>query len=103
MPFPANNRAPAQLRLLDERITAAIMTLDLDMLLSTLRETGSTMCGVLPVSLLMVTLRKLRQPITPTLLAYGTSADVTGDYRTCVGYAALSFERSEPGSPARKQ
>jgi AmmeMemoRadiSam system protein B len=29
----------------------------------------------------------------PTLLAYGTSADTSGDYRSVVGYAALRYDR----------
>jgi AmmeMemoRadiSam system protein B len=46
--------------------------------------------------MLILALRKFRTAITPALLAYRTSGDITGDYRSSVSYAAISFSAASP-------
>ena len=51
------------------------------------RDTGATICGHLPIAVLLETLGKC----SPQLLQYYTSADIAGGWRNAVGYAAVSF------------
>lgn len=53
-----------------------------------IQETGATICGYLPIMLLMETLSKGKV----NLLQYYTSGDIMGDYRNAVGYAAITIE-----------
>jgi AmmeMemoRadiSam system protein B len=50
-------------------------------------QTGATICGIMPIAALIeaVTAQKAE------LLQYYTSADITGDYSSAVGYAAVAF------------
>ncbi|MCD6386361.1 AmmeMemoRadiSam system protein B [Candidatus Sumerlaeota bacterium] len=55
---------------------------------SYLKETGATICGKNPISLM---LKVLPEDATGKLLKYMTSGDVTGDYDMAVGYAGVVF------------
>jgi AmmeMemoRadiSam system protein B len=58
-----------------------------DAFLSYIDRTGATICGALPIGLLLeaVTAEKIRK------LQYYTSGDIVGDYSSAVGYAAVLF------------
>lgn len=66
---------------LDKDIISAIENLDIESFIS--KASKSTVCGVGPISLLMLLSKKAE------LLKYYTSGDVIRDYDTAVGYAAM--------------
>ncbi len=49
-----------------------------------------TICGFRPITALIQAMKE--REAQPKFLKYGTSADVSGDYRNFVGYASLVFE-----------
>jgi AmmeMemoRadiSam system protein B len=67
-----------------DRITA----LDPQGLYRVVRERHITMCGVIPTTVTLVACRELGAT-TATLMRYMTSAEVSGDVDTVVGYAGL--------------
>ncbi|MBM3998043.1 MAG: AmmeMemoRadiSam system radical SAM enzyme [Planctomycetes bacterium] len=77
----------AENRRLDEMALAAMATLDPRALYDTVIDHGISMCGVLPAVIVMLALRKLDGLHTFERIAYGTSADTTGDRSRVVGYA----------------
>jgi len=94
-PFAADENAGERLRVLDEGAIDAAGTLCADQFLAELRATGSTVCGVEPISLLIETLRLAgrEEEIFQTSLDYQTSGEITGDYTHSVSYAALGYFR----------
>ena len=94
LPFPVDAETPERLRALDQEIIEAIATLDRDRFHAVLRDTGSTMCGYLPVALLMEVLRTNTPDFKQTLLDYQTSGEITSDYAHCVSYAALAYSHA---------
>jgi AmmeMemoRadiSam system protein B len=99
-PFPLDEQTPQKLRRIDDRLMEAIAGLDLPAFHRALRETGSNLCGVLPVTLLICTLRGLTPGIVCHVLDYRTSGEITGSFAHSVSYAAMSFSGS-PRSGAR--
>jgi len=65
------------------------------------QRTGATICGRIPVRLL---LHMLPEKASGQLLNYYTSGDATGDYRNSVSYAAVAFTApGQWGRPAAKR
>ncbi len=85
---PFSSDVPQRLYKLDEDAIKLIKKLDADGLLKYTYETGATICGQLPIALLLRTLEKTKGK----LLQYYTSADIMGDYKNAVGYASILFE-----------
>lgn len=79
-------------RRLDRIALDAMARLDPDLLLEIVTRHGITMCGVLPAVIVMHTLRALGGLDTFREIAYGTSADVTGDPTRVVGYAGVTLK-----------
>ncbi len=69
----------------------ALKTMDAGKLYETVRREQISMCGVLPAVIALDTLRQLGQLQTCEEVAYGTSADVSGDTSRVVGYAGMLF------------
>lgn len=92
-PFPADEYAGERLRDIDEGAIDGAATLCADQFLAELRATGSTVCGIEPISLLLETLRLAGrdEEIFQTTLDYQTSGEITGDYTHSVSYAALGY------------
>ncbi len=92
-PFPVDESTPALLENLDGSVIEAAATLDAAEFLRTLRETGATVCGYDPVSLLLETMALVSEgeEIFQETLDYRTSGDITGDFRQSVSYAALGY------------
>lgn len=65
---------------------------------SYLKETGATICGRNPISLMI---KILPDDAKGKLVKYMTSGDVSGDYDMAVGYAGIVFYR--PGEPQQKE
>jgi AmmeMemoRadiSam system protein B/AmmeMemoRadiSam system protein A len=61
---------------------------DSDGFLNYRRDTGATICGSNPISIL---LSLLPAKFSGKLLSYTTSADLTGDYSDCVSYVSIAF------------
>jgi AmmeMemoRadiSam system protein B len=76
-------------RRLDQIALGAMESLDPARLLETVRRHDISMCGVLPAVIVMETLRQLGKLHRSERVAYGTSADVSGDTSRVVGYAGL--------------
>ncbi len=73
---------------LDSLALGAALRLDPVGLYSTVRELGISMCGVLPMTLALMTALELGAT-NAELAAYSTSGDVSGDYARVVGYAGV--------------
>ena len=72
-------------RLAIERFCA----LDPEGLLTTCRNHGITMCGVVPATVMLIA-AKILGASRASVVRYATSGDVTGDFRQVVAYAALT-------------
>lgn len=81
--------APARLDELLDRAWAAIQKLDTDALFRHKNETGDTICGFLPIAVLLSTLPD--REVTPFRLKSDTSGRITGDYRNSVSYMSIAF------------
>jgi AmmeMemoRadiSam system protein B len=95
LPFPVDERTPQQLRSLDQQIIQSMGTLDRSQFQAVLRDTSSTMCGYLPVQLLLELLKTNTPDCQQRTLDYQTSGEITGDYTQCVSYAALAYSRPQ--------
>jgi len=73
---------------LDSLALGAVLGLDPVGLYSVVRETGISMCGVLPMTLGLLIARELGAG-RAELIAYANSGEVTGDFRKVVGYAGV--------------
>ncbi len=69
----------------------AIENLDDEALVKAVKENRITMCGFIPVYMLLVMHKQLRF-MKATLVDYRTSADATGDRSRVVGYAGFIIE-----------
>lgn len=79
-------------RRLDEIALSAVETLDPASLYETVvARHNISMCGVLPAVIVMETLRKLNLLKKCERVGYATSAEVTGDKSSAVGYAGMLF------------
>jgi AmmeMemoRadiSam system protein B len=65
-----------------------VLALDADGLYSVVREEGISMCGVLPTVIVLYAAKALGAR-DATLVKYATSAEVSGDYESVVGYAGV--------------
>jgi AmmeMemoRadiSam system protein A len=94
-PFPADSHVRERLRDLDFGIIEAAGSVDADVCLDHLAATGSTVCGYEPIALLLRTLALSRGgEVFQETLDYQTSADITGDTKHSVSYAALGYYRA---------
>jgi MEMO1 family protein len=72
----------------DLRAIDQLLALAPEGLLETVRADHTTMCGVLPATVLLAAARRLGCT-EAELIRYGNSGDVTGDQREVVGYAGV--------------
>lgn len=86
--LPFSSDIPKRLYELDEGAIKHIKNLDAEGFLNYCFETGATICGQTAIA----TLLKAVKAKGAKLLQYYTSADIIGDYRNAVGYAAIIFE-----------
>jgi AmmeMemoRadiSam system protein B len=75
----------------DKRAIDRILALDPAGLYRTVRDERISMCGVLPVVVMLAAARKLGAEAA-TLVRYGNSGDITGDQSAVVGYAGIVVE-----------
>jgi len=91
LPFPPDEHAPERVRDLDHRVIAAAATLDESRFFQTLQDTGATVCGAAPIALLLAAIRNLAGMNAQRELDYQISAELSGDFRESVSYAALAY------------
>lgn len=65
-----------------------IQELDTDGLYQTVRQNRISMCGIIPVTVMLFAAKELGAT-TGKLIRHTTSGDITGDFKSVVGYAGL--------------
>jgi len=88
VPFPLDGKTRANLENLDMGAVDAIRSLRAETFLEYCRKTGDTICGYLPISLVMAV---LPSDARPHLLKYAVSGDAGNDYSHSVSYVAMAF------------
>jgi len=78
-------------RIKDRYALDAILSLDAEALVKAVRSHRITMCGFLPVYMLLI-MKDVLGISKATLVDYRTSADATGEKERVVGYAGIIFE-----------
>lgn len=76
----------------DKMVLEAVEAMDDALLYSTIEKHGISACGYGPIAAL-ITAAKIIGSKEAKLLCYETSGDVTGDYSSVVGYAAVCFTK----------
>ncbi len=94
---PFRDDIPARLSALDHGAIAPILAHDAAAFDAYCRETSATICGQDPIGLL---LRLLPPTATGRELAYDSSGARTGEYDSCVSYAALAFDAPSASKPS---
>lgn len=91
-PFPADTWVAERLRELDFELIEAAGSLNPALFLDTLQRHDATLCGYLPVSLLLEVLRQLPgEEIFQQTLDYQTSGEITDDFSHSVSYGAMGY------------
>jgi AmmeMemoRadiSam system protein B/AmmeMemoRadiSam system protein A len=93
LPFPPDKEVAEHLRGLDEGAVKQILAKDADGLLAYQADTGITMCGYRPVTLL---LKLLPADAQVERVAYATSGELTGDWMNSVSYVGLAVTGPTP-------
>lgn len=78
-------------RIKDDLAITQIETLDPKGLYETVRDENISMCGIIPTTVALVAARELGAK-KAKLIRHATSGDVTGDYKSVVGYAGLIID-----------
>jgi hypothetical protein len=89
--FPFNRDIKQSMYNLDKKAIEYIEKLQPDKFLAYIGETGATICGYYPITV-MVQLSKIFETHKARLLKYYTSGDVVNNYSSAVGYASIVFE-----------
>jgi len=76
----------------DRMAIDAVLELDDEKLQSVIESSNITMCGYGPASVAIYVAKKLGAEKT-SLLSYKTSGDITGDFSSVVGYAAIAIAK----------
>jgi len=76
----------------DRMAIDAVLGLDDEKLQSVVESSNITMCGYGPTSVAIYVAKKLGAEKT-SLLSYKTSGDITGDFSSVVGYAAIAIAK----------
>lgn len=94
VPFTEN--IPEQIKKLDMGAYEYIAGLDCEGFLDYKRRTGATICGYVPIAIL---LSMLDEPTEAKLLKYTTSGEITGDFSNSVSYLSVAFCGTWGSSP----
>ncbi|RJQ15120.1 MAG: AmmeMemoRadiSam system protein B [Nitrospiraceae bacterium] len=76
----------------DRKAIEKILALDPEGLYDTVNKNGITMCGIIPVTMMLFAAKKLGAEES-VLVKYMTSAEVSGDYDHVVGYAGMIIKQ----------
>ena len=86
--IPFTDNIPEQLKKLDMGAYEYIARLDGPGFLEYRRKTGETICGTVPIAIL---LSMLSEPAQAHLVQYATSGELTGDFTNSVSYLSIAF------------
>lgn len=75
----------------DSKAIDRVLSLEPEGLMRVVRENDISMCGVLPVTVMLFAALELGAK-KASLVTYATSGDVSGDYGSVVGYAGMVIE-----------
>ncbi|MFW5894032.1 MAG: AmmeMemoRadiSam system protein B [Verrucomicrobiota bacterium] len=89
LPFQAD--VARRLEELDHGAIDAICQIDASAFLSYVEETGATICGRIPIALMLHVVKKAASHPECELLEYTNIGKMTGDYHHSVSYAALAL------------
>jgi AmmeMemoRadiSam system protein B/AmmeMemoRadiSam system protein A len=96
---PFERDIPRNLAELDQGAIDTILNLDLAAFWDYLAQTGATICGRLPIALLLGTLANRKQECLVELVDYTSSGKLTQDYSHCVSYASIAVRDRADGHP----
>jgi AmmeMemoRadiSam system protein A len=94
--IPFRENIPGQIRELDMGAYKYIEALDAKGFLEYKERTGATICGCVPVAIL---LSMLENPVEVRLANYTTSGELTGDFTNSVSYLSVAFSGKWPNQP----
>lgn len=97
---PFEEKIAQNLRDLDMGAVRYIEQQDASGFMHYVRETGATICGSCPISIL---LHMLPEQARVHMLNYDTSGNLTGDWSHCVSYVSAAFSGSWAESSAREK
>jgi AmmeMemoRadiSam system protein B/AmmeMemoRadiSam system protein A len=97
VPFTEN--IPARIRELDMGAYEHIRRLDSKGFLEYKRKTGATICGYIPIAIL---LSALGEGCKAELIKYATSGELTGDFSNSVSYLSIAFSGTWANYPEVK-
>ncbi len=89
--LPFNRDIPRNLEALDMQAVERIAGLDAEGFLDFRERTGATICGSVPIAILLYALRQVAPGLRGELADYATSGQATGDYCHCVSYVGMTF------------
>ncbi len=90
--FGTPDEVEAKVHKLDQGAIKEIEKIKPDAFVNHVRITGATICGAMPIAILLNILKAMKIE-RGKLLKYTTSAEVTGDRENSVSYAAIVFEK----------
>ncbi|GAF72331.1 unnamed protein product, partial [marine sediment metagenome] len=93
---PFKNNIPEQIKKLDMGAYEYIAGLDSKGFLKYKQRTGATICGCVPVAIL---LSMFGEPVEAHLIKYTTSGELTGDFTNSVSYLSVAFSGTWANNP----
>jgi AmmeMemoRadiSam system protein A/AmmeMemoRadiSam system protein B len=94
--IPFRENIPEQIKKLDMGAYEYIAKGDAEGFLEYKEQTGATICGSIPVAILLSMLEK---PVRAQLTNYVTSGELTGDFSNSVSYLSVAFSGKWPNQP----
>ena len=94
---PFSHDVPARLEELDKGAISRVVDIDCEGFFEYIEETGATICGRVPLALLLAVLETQSDTYTCRLVDYTTSGALTHDYDHCVSYASLVVSEQSAG------
>ncbi len=91
---PFKNKVPQRLKELDMGAIDQIERMTCDGFLDYVERTGATICGRLPIALLLAALEQTDDQLHCQLLEYTTSGQMTHDYEHSVSYASIAVTQT---------
>ncbi len=93
---PFRDNVAEQIKKVDMGAYEQIANLDCEGFVKYKQATGATICGYVPIAILLSMLEK---PTKSHLIQYATSGEMTGDYKHSVSYLSAAFSGAWPKRP----